>query len=363
MNSAELLAAMTRTVEQLAAYNDIAKALTSTLELREVLNLMMEKVRSLLRPRNWSLLLQDERTGKLYFEIAVGEGAEVLKGLQLAPGEGIAGTAFATGTARLVEDVSHDPAFASRFDDASTFRTRSIVAVPLIARGQVLGVIELVNGVIDRPFTQEDLMALTAIADFAAIAIENARNFRRVQELTIKDEHTGVYNARHLRAQLEHEVRRSQRFHHPVSLIFLDLDRFKSINDAHGHLVGSAVLREVGELLMSCCRQLDYVFRYGGDEFALLLVETSTDGAVTTATRVRDAFRKQVFQQAAELELRVTASLGVATYPEHALSAVDLVRAADFAMYAAKARGRDDICVAVPQSERPHGPGSMGGKK
>ncbi|HEX8818743.1 MAG TPA: GAF domain-containing protein, partial [Archangium sp.] len=152
MNPADLLAAMTRTVEQLAAYNDIAKALTSTLDVREVLNLMMEKVRSLLRPRNWSLLLQDDRTGKLYFEIAVGEGAEVLKGLQLAPGEGIAGTAFATGTARLVEDVSHDPAFASRFDDASTFRTRSIVAVPLIARGQVLGVIELVNGVIDRPF-------------------------------------------------------------------------------------------------------------------------------------------------------------------------------------------------------------------
>ncbi len=112
MNPADLLAAMTRTVEQLAAYNDIAKALTSTLELREVLNLVMQKVRSLLRPRNWSLLLQDERTGKLYFEIAVGEGAEVLKGLQLGPGEGIAGTVFSSGTARLVEDVADDPAFA-----------------------------------------------------------------------------------------------------------------------------------------------------------------------------------------------------------------------------------------------------------
>lgn len=355
MNPADLLAAMTRTVEQLAAYNDIAKALTSTLELREVLNLMMEKVRSLLRPRNWSLLLQDERSGKLYFEIAVGEGADVLKGLQLAPGEGIAGTVFSTGAARLVEDVSRDPAFASRFDDASAFRTRSIVAVPLIARGRVLGVIELVNGVTDRPFTQDDLMALTAIADFAAIAIENARNFRRVQELTITDEHTGVYNARHLRAQLEHEVRRSQRFHHPVSLVFLDLDRFKSINDAHGHLVGSAVLKEVGELLVSCCRQLDYVFRYGGDEFALLLVETGTDGAVTSATRIRDAFRNRVFQQAQGLELQITASLGVATYPEHALSSVDLVRAADFAMYAAKARGRDDVCVAVPHADMPGG--------
>ena len=271
-------------------------------------------------------------------------------------GEGIAGTAFSTGTARLVEDVSRDPAFAARFDAASTFHTRSVLAVPLIARGQVLGVIELVNGVSDRPFTQDDLMALTAIADFAAIAIENARNFRRVQELTILDEHTGVYNARHLRAQLEHEVRRSQRFHHPVSLVFLDLDRFKAINDAHGHLVGSAVLKEVGELLVSCCRQLDYVFRYGGDEFALLLVETGTDGAVINATRIRDAFRKRRFQQSAGLDLQVTASLGVATYPEHALSSVDLVRAADFAMYAAKARGRDDVSVSGSVASRVDAP-------
>jgi diguanylate cyclase (GGDEF)-like protein len=186
-----------------------------------------------------------------------------------------------------------------------------------------------------------------------------------VQELTITDEHTGVYNARHLRAQLEHEVRRSQRFHHPVSLVFLDLDRFKAINDAHGHLVGSAVLKEVGELLVSCCRQLDYVFRYGGDEFALLLVETGTDGAMTSAMRIRDAFRSRRFQQAAGLELGVTASLGVATYPEHALSAVDLVRAADFAMYAAKARGRDDVCLAVPHADLPGGVASMrpGGRK
>jgi diguanylate cyclase (GGDEF)-like protein len=355
MNSADLLAAMTRTVEQLAAYNDIAKALTSTLELHEVLNLVMEKVRSLLRPRNWSLLLQDERTGKLYFEIAVGEGAEALKGLQLAPGEGVAGSVFTTGVARVVQEVAKEPAFAPRFDDASDFRTCSLLAVPLIARGRVLGVIELVNGVADARFSDEDLMTLTAIADFTAIAIENARNFRRVQELTITDEHTGVYNARHLSAQLELEVKRSQRFLHPVSLIFLDLDRFKDINDAHGHLVGSAVLKEVGELISSCCRQLDTVFRYGGDEFAVLLVETSTDGALTTAVRIRDHFRGRRFLQEQGLALPLTASMGIATFPEHALCAVDLVRAADFAMYAAKARGRDDICIAEPHAGAPYG--------
>jgi diguanylate cyclase (GGDEF)-like protein len=349
MNPADLLSAMKRTVEQLAAYNEIAKALTSTLELREVLALVMQKVSGLLRPRNWSLILQDERTGKLYFEIAVGEGAEVLKGLQLNPGEGIAGAVFSSGVPRLVHDVGGDPSFAPRFDQASAFHTRSILAVPLLARGRVLGLIELVNGPADPPFTNDDLTTLTAIADYAAIAIENARNFRRVQELTITDEHTGCYNARHLRAQLDHEVKRSSRFRHPLSLVFLDLDHFKGINDTHGHLVGSATLKEVGDLLMTLGRNnLDAVFRYGGDEFAVLLVETDADGAAVIAQRICEAFRGRGFLKDQGLDVRITASVGVATFPDHATSAMDLIRAADFAMYAAKARGRDGIAVAEP---------------
>ncbi|MBF5041449.1 sensor domain-containing diguanylate cyclase [Aggregicoccus sp. 17bor-14] len=348
MNPAELLAAMRRTVEQLAASNEIAKALTSTLELREVLSLVMQKVRELLKPRNWSLLLYDERTGRLYFEIAVGEGAEALKRLQVAPGEGIAGAVFASGRAQRVDDVSGEPGFSRRFDAASAFHTRSLLAVPLVARGRVLGVIELVNGEGDAPFSDGDLQVLTAIADYAAIALENARNFRRVQELTLTDEHTGISNARHLRAQLEQEVLRSLRFHHPLSLVFLDLDRFKAVNDTHGHLAGSAALREVGEVLVSCARQVDVVCRYGGDEFALLLVETGLDGAQPIAERVRDALRERRFLAQQGLDVRLTASLGVATFPEHAQDALGLLKAADQAMYAAKARGRDDVCIAPP---------------
>lgn len=356
MNPADLLSAMKRTVEQLAAFNEIAKALTSTLELKEVLNLVMQKVSDLLKPRNWSLILLDENTGKLYFEVAVGEGAEALKSLQLLPGEGIAGTVFSTGKARLVDDVGGDPSFAPRFDEASAFRTRSILAVPLIARGRVLGVIELVNSPRDPHFTQDDLTTLTQIADYAAIAIENARNFRRVQELTITDEHTGCFNARHLRSQLEHEVRRSQRFHHPLSLMFLDLDHFKNVNDTHGHLIGSALLKEVGELLIASTRQLDMVFRYGGDEFALMLVETHPDGAVTIARRIRDAFRSRRFMQTHGLSIQLTASIGVATFPDHARTATELVRAADFAMYAAKAQGRNEVCLADRTPSDPSAP-------
>lgn len=349
MNPASLLSAMKRTVEQLAAFNDIAKALTSTLEVREVLQLVMQKVSELLRPRNWSLLLLDEKTGKLYFEVAVGDGAEKLRELTLHPGEGIAGQVLAGGKPKRVDDVRCDPGFSGRFDEASAFHTRSVLAVPLMAHGRCLGVIELVNGPGDPPFSEEDLQLAVGISDFAAIAIENARNFRRVQELTIIDEHTGLYNARHLRALLDSEVARARRFSHPLSLLFLDLDHFKQVNDRWGHLVGSALLKEVGELLVSCVRQVDSAFRFGGDEFAVVLIETDAQGALATAERIRDGFRTREFLLEKGLGVKLSASIGVATVPDQAQAAVDLLNAADHAMYRAKARGRDGVAVAVPE--------------
>lgn len=346
MNPADLLGAMKRTVEQLAAFNDIAKALTSTLEVGEVLQLVMQKVTELLKPSNWSLLLMDEATGRLYFEVAVGEGAERLKTLTLAPGEGIAGGVYELSEPRLVHDVREDPTFARRFDLTTDFHTRSVLAVPLRSKGRVLGVIELVNGRNDPRFSFEDLQALTGMADYVAIAIENARNFKRVQELTLTDEHTGVYNARHLRASLDQEVKRASRFAHPLSLIFLDLDHFKRVNDTHGHLVGSAVLKETAEVLTRTVRGVDSVFRYGGDEFAVLLIETDLSGSRKIGERVRDALREQVFQEKQGLALRLTASLGIATYPDHGTHALGLLEAADRAMYRVKALGRNGVLSA-----------------
>src|SRR5579871_6018046 len=218
MNTSDLLSAMRRTVEQIAAFNELAKALTSTLEVREVLALVMQKVSELLKPANWSLILFDEQSGELYFEVAVGEGSEKLKSVRFRPGEGIAGTVFSTGESWRVDDVSSEPQFSRRFDDLSQFRTRSILAVPLKVRGKPLGVIELVNGPAGASFTAEDQLAVSAVADFAAIAIDNARNFKRVQELTITDEHTGLNNARHLKSVLDQEVARASRFNHPLSL-------------------------------------------------------------------------------------------------------------------------------------------------
>jgi diguanylate cyclase (GGDEF)-like protein len=346
MKAAELLVALRRTVEQLAAFNELAKALTSTLESREVLGMVMQKVSALLRPANWSLLLHDEVTETLYFEIAVGAGAEHLKSERIAIGEGIVGTAFRTGKPRLVDDVRTAPDFSPRFDALTSFRTGSVLAVPLLFRGRVLGVIELVNGEGDPRFGEEDLASVMAIADFAAIAIQNSRDFHRVQELTLVDEHTGLGNVRALGKQLDAEMTRARSLGHPVSLLFLDLDHFKTVNDTHGHLVGSAVLREVGTLLREELRPVDSAFRFGGDEFAVLLVEADLRRAEEATQRLVQRFRGHRFQSASGLDLRITASFGIAAYPDHAGAATELIEAADRAMYLVKARGRDGLAVA-----------------
>ncbi|MBS1149066.1 MAG: hypothetical protein H6Q89_764, partial [Myxococcaceae bacterium] len=266
MNPADLLTAMKRTVEQLAAFNEIAKALTSTLEVDQVLGLIGEKVSGLLGAERWSLLLEGD-DGMLHFEICVGPGSDRLKELTVLSGEGIAGTVFSAGKPRLVANVREDPDFAPRFDEETRLHTRSALAVPLISRGRVLGVLELVNGEGARLFTEDDLRAASAIADFAAIAIENARNFKRVEELTQVDEHTGLFNARKLSLELNAEVKRCQRFGRPISLLFIDVDHFKKVNDTRGHLAGSKALKLVGELLVDSARGVDTAYRYGGDEF------------------------------------------------------------------------------------------------
>lgn len=333
---------MRRTVDQLAAFNDIAKALTSTLELDEVLKLIGARLSHILGAERWSLLLEQD-DGLLHFTLAQGPGAERLKDEVVVPGEGIAGAVFASGKPRLCRSARDDPDFVERFDFVTGTATGSVLAVPLTVRDRVLGVLELVGPQDGTPFSMEDLRAAITIADFAAIAIENARNFKKVQELTLIDEHTGLYNARHFAALLEGEVARCARFARPLSLLFLDLDDFKKVNDTRGHVVGSAALRHAGQLLVTCIRGVDVAFRYGGDEFAVLLVETGPDGARTVGQRVVEAFRASPFEPGQGGAVQLTVSVGYASFPDHGISPTALLQAADASMYRAKKAGKNRL--------------------
>ena len=350
MRGKDLLRELQRTVDELAVLNEIGKALTSSLDIGEVMHVILAKVSELLKPSNWSLLLKDHATGELYFHAAVGEGSDRLLGLRLKPGEGIAGWVSQHNQPLLVPNVHADPRFASRFDKASRFHTKSILCVPLTFKDRTLGVIELVNGPRDGAFHEEDLRILGTVAEFSAIAIENARNFHKVQELTVLDDHTGLFNSRHLKRSLEQEVMRATRFGHPVSVIFFDLDYFKRVNDSHGHQAGSQVLHEIGRLLLKTLRSTDVPVRYGGDEFVILLPETSKDQAMECAKRLRGEISRWKFlAEETYGPLQITASLGVASFPDDARVPEELLRRADDAMYRVKAERRDGVAAALPQ--------------
>lgn len=346
MEAKDLLGELERTVRELQAFNEIGRTLASTLELHEVLALIMEKVSEVLRPGHWSLLLVDEARRELVFEIAVGEGAERLKAMRIPLDEGIAGHVARSGKPVLLADARADPRFATRFDEASGLVTGSVLATPLVSRGRVLGVVELVNPSGGRPFGAHDLSTLGALSDYAAIAIDNARAYDRIRELTLRDDHTGLFNARHLWQQLAAEEARSRRTGRPFSLVFLDLDRFKAVNDRHGHQAGSGVLREVGELLARQIRSIDVPVRYGGDEFVVLLPETDRARARIAAERLRHAVNGAVFLRSRGLEVRVTASFGIATFPDDGERAEELLHRADAAMYRVKETTRDGIAEA-----------------
>jgi diguanylate cyclase (GGDEF)-like protein len=342
----EILGLLERRNEELETLVEIGKTLTSTLDLREVLSVIMEKVSVLLKPQTWSLLLLDDETDELTFEIAVSPAADRLKGIRLRKGEGIAGWVALHGEPLLIPNVSEDERFAPQVDEALAFTTRSIVCVPLESKNRILGVVELVNSLEEGGFSEADLKILSSMADYAAIAIENARYFEKVRELVITDDLTGLHNSRHLLEFLDYEIDRARRYGNPLSLVFLDLDYFKDVNDTYGHLAGSRLLAEMGALIQKHIRKADVAARYGGDEFVVVLPNTSKEGAYTMASNLRRLFKNHYFLADDGYRIRVTASFGVAAYPADAQTKLALIRLADQAMYRVKDSTRDGVKTA-----------------
>lgn len=333
--------------KEVGFFSDINRVLTSSLELNDILVIIMRKVQTMTNAEAWSILLVDEETGDLMFEKVEGKAKKKLKKYRLKPGEGIAGWVAKEGLPLVVPDVSADPRFSHSIDTKTKFDTKSIMCVPIKSKGRVLGVLEVINKAGGESFTQEDLFVLMKLVDQAALAVERAMLYQKMEELVITDDLTKLFNTRYLNRTIETELSRSKRYRTSVSLIFMDIDFFKDINDNYGHLVGSKVLVEMAQLLMKCLRNIDIVARYGGDEFVLVLPQTTSQDAVVIAERIRKTIEEHVFLKKEGYTLKMTASFGVSSYPDCAKSKEELLRLADEAMYRVKHRTRNGVYAII----------------
>jgi diguanylate cyclase (GGDEF)-like protein len=192
-------------------------------------------------------------------------------------------------------------------------------------------------------------------------ALENALLYSQAKILTITDDLTSVFNYRYLNNILDRELVRAQRLNSSMSVLFLDLDSFKKVNDHHGHLLGSKILVELAVLLKSAVRKVDAVARYGGDEYIIVLTDTNSKGAMIVAERIRQMVEDHVFLEKESYNIKLTVSIGVASYPEHGVSKIELLHLADEAMYKGKYGRKNVVYVATPGEVTLSGPGQPDG--
>jgi diguanylate cyclase (GGDEF)-like protein len=332
-------------MKHLTVFHQVARALTQSLELREILDIIMQKMVGFFNPERWSMLMVDEQGQELTYAIAVGEDAESLKGLTIAMGEGLAGWVASTGNPLVVPDVSKDIQWSAFSRAHPELKINSIACIPIRSGNRTLGVIQLFNSKLDL-MSEYSQSFIRILCDYAAIAIQNARSVELIHQLTITDDCTGLFNARHLYTLLDEQIAVSaQHRDYQFSLLFVDLDHFKQVNDTHGHLVGSRLLSEVGGLMKRVLGPENSCFRYGGDEFVALLPGLGKQGAIDATKRLWSDLRDARFLTGQGLSLALAGSFGLATFPEDGNSVQAIIRAADTMMYNAKTT-RDNISVA-----------------
>jgi diguanylate cyclase (GGDEF)-like protein len=324
-----------RRSRHLELLNDLGRKASSVLNPQELLPSICRQVRNAFGYDKARIELMGPLGEELVVEAEAGYGPELL-GRRIRLGEGLAGVAADSGEPVLANSVEKEPRYIAVHPGI-----RSALSLPLKYREELIGVLSLESRQ-TYAFSQQDVLTLQTLADQLAIALHNARAYQVALEQAITDGLTGLKTHRYFMEALDREWRRSTRSGHMFSLIMMDLDRFKQVNDGHGHLEGDKVLAAVANLLNDRVRQSNVVARYGGDEFAIMLPEAHTDQAQILAERLRVSIESDCYLAAHG----VTASFGIATFPVHGPTQEEILRVADSGMYLAKHQQGNCVRVA-----------------
>jgi diguanylate cyclase (GGDEF)-like protein len=341
LENARLYSLERRRAEQLEAINAVARQTTAVVELDQLLTVVCHLLLEWFRIDHVAVLLAEGETlrvrafeGRLTPNLAMGS--------QLATGVGLAARALSTGKSVIENNVNSVDGYIAGFAE-----TESEMCVPLIFFGEKLGVLALESARNDA-FERDDLQPLESVADICAAAIQNASHFDRMKQLAYVDGLTGIHNRRYFEMRVVEELDRAGRFQGRMSIIMIDIDNFKRLNDEFGHLLGDEVLRSVSTLMKQQLRKVDVVCRYGGEEFAIVVPETSGENALRVAEKLRRQVENHHFPG---VPRKVTISSGVADYPTHGITRDEVVAAADAALYQAKQAGRNRVVAASTKRE------------
>ena len=328
-------------VERRDALLDIVRAVNTTLDPAKIAGLVVDRAQTWVPAPCWALVSAD-LSGQL--SVLADHGLEP----DMEPAvHGVAGWVMQRGEEFVTADLREDPRVSNR-------SVASVVAFPLSCRGRRVGA---VIGLDPEPSGKAPrlspplLRAVRVLLEPASVALDNALLLKRAEALSVTDDLTRLYNSRYLNLVLRRETKRASRSGRPLSLLFLDLDGFKSVNDSHGHLSGSRALVEAAAVIRGSARETDVVARFGGDEFALVLPDTGGEGAFAVGERIRERIAAHPFLAGDGLNLHLTVSVGVATLPDAAASAEELMQAADTAMYRVKDLGKNGIQAATPPAD------------
>ncbi|MCL5292645.1 MAG: diguanylate cyclase [Actinobacteria bacterium] len=329
-------------IEHRALYH-IGLILSSTDDLSDVFKTIVEYATLLTNTPAGSLAVFNEKSGEMYLGAAKGFVADLSKQQRwkLRQG-GLTSFILNQKDPVAIPDISEHPKVNNK--KLASEGVHSLIACPLCVEGKIVGII-YVDDFEPRPWKEREISALSLLSTYAAVAIERAKLLEETRLLAITDDLTSMYNHRYFVQRLSHEVNRAERYEQPLSLIMLDIDYFKNYNDRHGHIKGNEILKRVAHVIMRESREADIPVRYGGEEFAVILPQTTKKDAISLAERLREEIEKEDFPLSqTQPGGRLTISLGIATYPTDASSPTELVEIADVALYQAKRLGKNRVC-------------------
>lgn len=330
---------MTRETEVLKTLLEVSRLISSNYPIPKVIRSICGKLRKLLDTDDCSIMILNEKSRELAFSESSGLTRWEMKNIKFSLGEGVAGWVAKHKRPVLIEDVRSDARFKVVQEQKRSMV--SMISAPLMVKRRVIGVVSLTTRENGHVFTNDELELVVLMSAHISLALEN----NRLYEISVLDGLTNIFNRRYLEQRLLEEVAYSKRYTKPLSILLLDIDFFKRLNDTHGHQAGDYVLKNVSTTLSQALREYDVVARYGGEEFAIMLPTTPKQKGATIAERLRQSICERDFRFREET-IKCSISLGVAAFPEDGKDPESLVAAADRALYKAKESGRNQVALA-----------------